>query len=97
MKIVDIINLLKDKDKELFHKAFNIWCNFIYEKDAVYTEQLVTVFMNDTSNKGIYIDDVEDEEFISIRDSRKYYLIYFTKHHSFPQISFIIMMNYISL
>ena len=72
MKIIDIVNLLKDEGKELFHKAFNIWCNFIYEKDAVYTEELVTVFMNDIF-KNVYI--LAPIHNTVIKDADGYFLI----------------------
>lgn len=71
MKIVDIINLLIGEDKNLFNKAFNIWCNIIYNKDAVYTEELVTAFMNDIFNKVFVKDPIDDTV---IKDMDGYFL-----------------------
>lgn len=75
MRIVDIIDLLKDENKKLFNKAFNIWCNLIYEKDAVYTEELVTVFIKDTSLDSCCTDIFIDEEEITVKNT-KWFLMY---------------------
>ena len=75
MKIIDIINKLNTQSKELFDKAFNIWCNFIYEKDAVYTEELVTLFIKDTSLDSCCTDIFIDEKKITVKNT-KWFLIY---------------------
>lgn len=81
IQLIDIINNLIDKDKELFNKAFNIWCNIIYNKDAVYTEELVTVFMIDTIYYNIDSNVYVNKELAdyAIKDDANMYLVYLSE------------------
>ena len=72
MSITEIVNnLYITEDKELFFKAFNIWCNILYGKYRI-SDELLEVFIKDiTETDIIYICEqntviVESNDFKSV-------------------------------
>lgn len=57
MKLIELINLLPQDNKDLVYKAYKIWFELLYE-EYEYNESLVTEFIYDLFNQNIKEDDM---------------------------------------
>jgi len=75
MTLIEIIDKLQPNANRLFNKAFKLWCNIVYEKDEVYTEELVSLFMKEIFGE-IIIEDIHNMPII-YQDNRNFILFKF--------------------